>query len=174
MTQPQRNGVLVLGIMASLLSMPMRWYAVNTNEGLYGLVDFISLQPALTGLNTSLNLFWVSTPIWAIVAMSICTAVVQLLSELPRVEVPLRLLLWLTRIPLIWMGMTALGLWWSGSVTICAGLFFGLAGALAPALVATELAVEQEVDPEVATVRDIFSRILSGRPTQQREDFDAR
>lgn len=92
MNQKQKNSLLVAGIIAGVISLPMTWMSIRgaSIEGPMGSLFNQALQGVsldVTGLNGSVTLL-VKTPIWFLVLMGVAASGLQLMRSSAMFEIP--------------------------------------------------------------------------------------
>lgn len=139
MTTPQRNSLLVFAIVAGLLSLPMSWFTTTTLQPSFRRagVDPPSISqslvrlPPVTGVSGSV-VFFLETPLWFVVAVSITASVMQLMTLSLAFEIP-RSIAWIT--PLVGIIGTILPIFpsdSSGQTSIHLGWLLAIFCACAP------------------------------------------
>ncbi len=152
MNSKQKNSVLVAGILAGVISLPLPWMSISNpvlQSPLGGSIPLpIFGQVQVTGFNGSVT-FLVTSPIWLVIALAIGASVAQFMRQSKMFEIPTFvvwaiaiLALTLTIVPLI-------GALTSGQASPGIGWLLGLFCAAAPVIcLATRTSAENTVPPK--------------------------
>lgn len=147
MTRAKRNGILLLGALACLISLPMTWMTFHAVPGAVGssgtfIVDLLRMFPSeavhipVTGLKGKFSLLGQHPPIWIVLCVSIAAAPVLIFNRTSYLDLPKFIVLLLAASPFAWAA-TSMGTALStGAASPGPGLFFGLAGMLMPVMCA--------------------------------------
>lgn len=86
MTTPHKNSLLVFAIVAGLLSLPMIWFttsmrsfSIHIGPGQMPMTRPHFDPPVVTGFSGNVD-FFLTTPLWFVVAISIAASVMQLMT----------------------------------------------------------------------------------------------
>lgn len=136
MNQKQKNSLLVAGIIAGVISLPMTWMSIRgaSFEGPMGslfnqTMEGVSIN--VTGLNGSVTLL-VKMPIWFLVLMGVAASSLQLMRSSAMFEIP-PAVAWSTSI--LSCGGIAIAILitlFSSQASLGLGALVGLAGAAIP------------------------------------------
>jgi len=136
MTQPQKNTLRAIAIVAGLLSLPLTWMTLTgaTMRGPFGNSmgsPFGGMTINVTGLNGSLT-FLVKTPIWLVIGMAIAANALQLMRNTKVFAVP-PVAEWGTAVvALVWVSMAILIALGSEKAGLGIGALVGLVCAAVP------------------------------------------
>src|SRR5688572_2886937 len=130
MTQPQKNSTLVFGIVAGVLSLPLKWMTIRGAkiQGDFGDLDitFGEMNLGVTGLNGTVTLLFES-PLWFIIGVAIGANALQFVRNSRVFAVP-RIAEWAAAIfAILWIGSAVVLAVFSGNATLGIGALLGLA-----------------------------------------------
>lgn len=136
MTQPQKNTLRAIAIVAGLLSLPLTWMTLTgaTMRGPFGEsmgAPFGGMTINVTGLNGSLT-FLVKTPIWFVIGLAIAANALQLMRNTKVFAVP-PVAEWVSAVvALVWVSMAILIALGSEKAGLGIGALVGLVCAAIP------------------------------------------
>jgi hypothetical protein len=93
MNEKQKNTLLVFGILAGLLSLPMTWVTIHNpqidamNSDVFGSM-FQGVSLPVTGINGSAECFGLSMPLWFVASIAIIAGAMQLMRHTQMFAIP--------------------------------------------------------------------------------------